>query len=142
MQTKRMKLALVAVLAAGPIMATAGAATAQGMMAASETEFMNSCAVCHGASGRGDGNLVNFLNVKPTDLTKLSANNDGKFPFLEVFQVVDGRTMVSGHGERDMPVWGRRYQDDVGETFGPYGGETAVRARILELVYYIQSIQE
>jgi mono/diheme cytochrome c family protein len=133
---------MVAGLAAGAILGAAGAAAAQGMMAASETEFLNSCAVCHGASGRGDGNLVNFLNVKPTDLTKLSANNDGKFPFLEVFQVVDGRTMVSGHGARDMPVWGRRYQEDIGESYGPYGGENAVRARILELVYYIQSIQE
>jgi len=142
MKTKTIKRVMVAGLAIGAALAVAGSSAAQGMMAASETEFLNSCAVCHGTSGRGDGNLVNFLNVKPTDLTKLSANNDGKFPFLEVFQVVDGRTMVSGHGERDMPVWGRRYQEDIGETYGPYGGETAVRARILELVYYIQSIQE
>ncbi|GAB4362443.1 MAG: cytochrome c [Oricola sp.] len=120
----------------------AGIAAAQGMMAGSETEYMNSCAVCHGASGRGDGNLVSFLTVKPTDLTKLSANNDGKYPFLKVFQIIDGRSMVSGHGERDMPVWGLRYQEDIGETYGPYGGEAAVRARVLELVYYIQSIQE
>lgn len=142
MKTKTMKHTMVAGLAAGAILGAVGSAAAQGMMAASETEFLNSCAVCHGTSGRGDGNLVNFLNVKPTDLTKLTANNDGKFPFLEVFQVIDGRTMVSGHGERDMPVWGRRYQEDIGESYGPYGGETAVRARILELVYYIQSIQE
>ena len=56
-------------------------------MAASSHEFETACAVCHGTSGRGDGNLVQFLNVKPTDLTKLSANNDGVYPFLRVFQV-------------------------------------------------------
>lgn len=133
---------VVAGLATGWALGAAGTAAAQGMMAGAETEYMNSCAVCHGASGRGDGNLVNFLTVKPTDLTKLSANNDGKFPFLEVFQVVDGRTQVGGHGERDMPVWGSRYQEDIGETYGPYGGEAAVRARVLELVYYIQTLQE
>jgi mono/diheme cytochrome c family protein len=114
---------------------------AQEMEAAAQ-EYETACAVCHGISGRGDGNLVQFLNVKPTDLTKLSANNDGVFPFLKVFQIVDGRTLVSGHGERDMPVWGNRYQEEIGETYGPYGGERAVRARVLELVYYIQSIQE
>jgi hypothetical protein len=30
---------------------------------------------------------------------------------------------------------------DVGEKYGPMGGEKAVRGRILELVYYIQMIQ-
>ena len=59
-----------------------------------------------------------------------------------VFQVIDGRALVSGHGARDMPVWGNRYQEDIGNTYGPYGGEQAVRARVLELVYYIQSIQK
>jgi len=142
MKSKRMTRLLVPGLAACALFAGVAASNAQGVMAASETEYLNSCAACHGASGRGDGNLVNFLTVKPTDLTKLSANNDGKYPFLEVFQVIDGRSMVSGHGERDMPVWGRRYQEDIGETYGPYGGEIAVRARVLELVYYIQSIQE
>lgn len=142
MKSRALKRVLVSGLGACGLLAGALSASAQGIMAAAEDEYLNSCAVCHGASGRGDGNLVNFLTVKPTDLTKLSANNDGKFPFLEVFQVIDGRTMVSGHGERDMPVWGRRYQEDIGQAYGPYGGEAAVRARVLELVYYIQTLQE
>jgi mono/diheme cytochrome c family protein len=137
-----MKLVLASALAAGMAVAAGTAASAQGAMAAAEDEYMNSCAVCHGESGRGDGNLVNFLNVKPTDLTKLTANNHGTYPFLEVFQIIDGRSQVSGHGTRDMPIWGRRYQEDMGQAYGPYGGEIAVRARVLELVYYIQSIQQ
>ena len=60
---------------------------------------------------------------------------------MQVFQVIDGRSLVSGHGTREMPIWGRRYQEEVGEKYGPYGGEIAIRARVLELVYYIQSIQ-
>ena len=117
-------------------------ANGQGILQASAVEFQSSCAVCHGETGHGDGNLAAYLTVKPADLTKLTANNHGEFPFLKVFQVIDGRTLVSGHGDRAMPVWGTRYQQDIGETFGPYGGEIAVRARVLDLVYYIQSIQE
>lgn len=128
--------------AAAALIATfaVSAASAQDLEA-TKTEFMNSCAVCHGESGRGDGEFSRVLNVKPADLTKLAEKNNGEFPFLKVFQVIDGRAMVDGHGTRDMPIWGNRYQKDVGDTFGPYGGERAVRARVLELVYYVQSIQ-
>jgi mono/diheme cytochrome c family protein len=97
-------------------------------------EFRNSCASCHGVGGRGDGHLAQFLTVKPTDLTTLAKNNDGVYPFLRVFQIVDGRSQVSGHGERAMPVWGDRYKLENAEAY--------TRARILELVYYIQNIQQ
>lgn len=105
-------------------------------------EYAASCAVCHGEDGRGHGEFSRVLKVPPSDLTTLAKDNDGKFPFLDVFHIVDGRTLVDGHGTRDMPIWGRRYMEEVGEKFGPYGGEIAVRARVLELVHYIHSIQE
>lgn len=105
-------------------------------------EYTISCAVCHGADAKGDGEFARFLTVKPPNLTVLAKGNNGVFPFLKVFQTVDGRTMVGGHGTREMPIWGRRYGEEVGEKFGPYGGEIAVRARVLELVFYLQSIQQ
>ena len=105
-------------------------------------EFRISCVSCHGIGGKGNGPLAKYLTIKPTDLTQLSKNNNGKFPFLKVFHTVDGRQLVSGHGERAMPVWGARYQAEAGVKYGPYGGELAVRARVLELVFYIQAIQE
>jgi mono/diheme cytochrome c family protein len=109
---------------------------------ASAEEFRNSCASCHGEDGKGAGFLVRvFQGIDPGDLTQLSKNNNGTFPFLKVFQVIDGRTQVSAHGDRTMPVWGDRYKVDA-EKLGSYGSEVAVRARVLELVYYIQSIQE
>jgi mono/diheme cytochrome c family protein len=121
---------------------SAGIARAQDMTVSAE-EFHNSCAACHGEDGKGAGFLVRlFAGIDPGDLTQLSKNNQGTFPFLEVFQVIDGRTRVPAHGERTMPVWGDRYQVQVGDKYGPYGSEAAVRARVLELVYYIQSIQE
>jgi len=110
-------------------------------------EYQASCLACHGVGGHGDGPMAEFLTVQPTDLTAISKNNEGIFPLLEVFQVIDGRTMVGAHGIRqtegwEMPVWGSRYAADAESKYGPYGGEAAVRARILELVFYIQSIQQ
>lgn len=107
-----------------------------------KNEFQVSCAICHGDGGRGDGPMATYLNVPPSDLTTLSAKNDGKFPLLKVFQMIDGRAITSAHGTRAMPIWGDRYKAGMGEMYGPYGTETAVRGRILELVYYIQQIQK
>jgi mono/diheme cytochrome c family protein len=105
-------------------------------------EYKASCAACHGEKGDGNGPVADVLKVKPTDLTTLSKRNNGKFPLLRVMEMIDGRGAVPAHGPRTMPVWGRRYVEEAGEKYGPYGSESAVRARILELVYYIQSLQK
>jgi mono/diheme cytochrome c family protein len=134
----RWGLLAVAVVA---LPALAAQAQAQDRYAIAD-EYNVSCLVCHGPRGKGDGPMAPALKQKPTDLTKLEQQNDYKFPFLKVFQVIDGRAVVPAHGTRDMPVWGRRYIEDIGDKYGPYGGEAAVRARVLELVYYVQSLQE
>ena len=108
----------------------------------SADEYRASCQVCHGPGGQGDGPMARLLIVRPADLTTLSKRNDGKFPLLRVFQMIDGRAVVGAHGERTMPVWGQRYSTELGDRYGPYGAEAAVRARILELVYYVQSLQK
>lgn len=113
-------------------------------------EFRASCVSCHGVGGKGDGAMAEFLTPKPADLTVLAKNNEGQYPamktgqypFLRVFQIIDGRTVVSGHGDRAMPVWGRRYKMDEEGKYGPMGSEKVIRGRILELVYYIQQLQE
>jgi len=106
------------------------------------SEYQLSCAGCHGMRGRGNGPMAGSLTKKPTDLTKLEEANDYQFPYLKVFHVIDGRAMLPDHGTRDMPVWGRRYAEDVGDSRGPYGSEVAVRERIEALVQYVQSLQE
>ena len=112
------------------------------VVAAGAAEFRISCAVCHGERARGDGPLAEFLTVKPADLTTLSKQNSGQFPAQEVLDAIDGRTLVRGHGTREMPAWGVRYEADVGKEYGPYGGEAMVKAQIMELVDYLQSIQK
>jgi mono/diheme cytochrome c family protein len=105
-------------------------------------EYRISCASCHGVGGRGDGKLAKFLTPKPSDLTVLARNNGGQYPFLKVFLMIDGRADVEVHGDRAMPVWGNRYRKEAAEEYGPFGGEEVVHGRMLELVYYIQSIQQ
>ena len=106
-----------------------------------EAEFRDSCAVCHGPTGRGDGPLAEELQTRPADLTRLTERNHGEFPYHRVFAVIDGRYIVSGHGERDMPVWGRQFLDDDVKVYGPNGGEIVTTERIHELATYVQSLQ-
>jgi mono/diheme cytochrome c family protein len=120
--------------------------TAAGAGAEEETvgsdEYRISCLSCHGVGGRGDGPLAKFLTIKPTDLTLLAKNNGGEYPYMKVFLMVDGREEVAAHGDRAMPVWGARYRKDIAPSYGPFGGEEIIHGRILELVYYIHSIQQ
>ncbi|MBK8084179.1 MAG: cytochrome c [Devosia sp.] len=104
--------------------------------------FETACAVCHGASGQGDGEFADVLTVRPPDLTKLSAANDGEFPYLKVFQVVDGRTTMRAHGTSAMPIWGDYFTREIGGSAGQFGTELLVRARIVALVDYVQSLQK
>ena len=104
-------------------------------------EFQVSCAVCHGPDGLGNGSMARYLTVKPSDLTQLARNNDGRFPFLEVFKMIDGRLEIAVHGTRAMPIWGDRYKVEAAVKYGPYNTETVVRGRILELVQYLEAIQ-
>jgi mono/diheme cytochrome c family protein len=105
-------------------------------------EFDNSCASCHGSTGKGDGPLVPFLTRSPPDLTQLAKKNGGVLPMSRLYDVIDGAE-VPGHGSRDMPVWGRDYRIKDAEYFmeAPYNAEAHVRARILGLLEYINRIQ-
>lgn len=106
-----------------------------------EAQYMIACAVCHGESALGDGPFASMMNTSVPGLTKLAADNDGEFPWLEVYQIVDGRTGVRGHGG-PMPIWGDRYSASARESFGEYGAEVVTRGRIAVLVDYLKSIQE
>ncbi|MFP1632317.1 c-type cytochrome [Zhengella sp. ZM62] len=105
-----------------------------------DTEYLLSCASCHGAEGKGDGPMAQYMKIAPSDLTQISKNNGGDFPFIRVMEVIDGRGEVAGHGSRDMPVWGDRFtaaSDQDG-----FRRDLAVRLRILELMFFVQSIQQ
>lgn len=100
--------------------------------------FEQYCATCHGRDAKGGGPASGLMTVKPADLTMISKKNDGTFPFWRVYSVIDGREDVKGHGSRDMPIWGAEFRSQAGSS--PVA-QSQVRGRILELVYYLQSIQ-
>jgi len=111
-------------------------------------EYVNSCAVCHGDSGKGDGPIVKSLKTSPTDLTTLQKHNGGVFPFGGVYEIIDGRNAIAAHGSHDMPVWGDRfkaYNAELAELAlrfkTPIDPEAFVRDRILALIRYISSLQ-
>ena len=104
--------------------------------------YETACAVCHGVDARGGGEFADVLNVRPPDLTKLSQANDGVFPFLRVFQTVDGRTSIRAHGTPVMPIWGDTFKTQVGQSAGPMGAELLVRAKIVALVDYLETLQQ
>ena len=130
-------------------MASVAVAQDRGIGAAGAAEYRVSCATCHGEGGGGDGPVAAQLKVKPVDLTQLAKKNHGAFPFLKVFETIDGRLQVKAHGTREMPVWGDRYQVELqqkykagSEVVNKAQIETVIRARILELIYYLQTIQQ
>jgi hypothetical protein len=93
--------------------------------------------------GRGDGHYKPFLTRSPSDLTKLAKANGGVFPYLRVYEVVDGRREVAAHGQRDMPIWGADYlEKSAREAMDvPYDPEMYVRTRITALIDYVYRLQ-
>jgi mono/diheme cytochrome c family protein len=108
-------------------------------------EYDSNCAACHGPKGTGDGPFVDlmYLGKRLPDLTTLAKRNNGVFPTARVYEIIDGRQEIKGHGPRDMPIWGRDYLEKMGDTFAvyPYDPEPIVRVRILALVDYIARLQ-
>jgi mono/diheme cytochrome c family protein len=140
---KKMKYRSLSLVSAIVGLALAAPASAQDIAnVIGEEAFRVSCAVCHGATGDGNGEFADVLTVKPADLTKISAKNDGVFPYLKVFQAVDGRTTLRAHGTAVMPIWGDYFKRQAGESAGPFGAELLARARVVALVDYVESLQK
>jgi mono/diheme cytochrome c family protein len=114
----------------------AASAAAQGTAPMGAYLFRTYCASCHGTSARGDGPLADSMRRRPADLTAIAQRNKGVFPTEQVFQIIDGRTPVKGHGGADMPVWG-----DVFSKSSESGGPEAVKRQIEGLVRYLEGLQ-
>ncbi len=97
------------------------------------------CAVCHGASGKGNGPLAQTTLQKVAYITRLSKNNNGTLPYDYLYKVIDGRETGDAHGPRDMPHWGLLYSDEANPGVTK---EEFVRARITALIAHIATLQE
>jgi mono/diheme cytochrome c family protein len=131
---------LVAILIVSLVSITLAQAQETEVIAGGDLEYQNHCAICHGVDGKGRGIMNKFLTIQPADLTQVSKKNADRFPFWQVYRVIDGREEIRGHGTREMPIWGARFQ---AEAKGSDPGSRAQAAgRILSLVFYLQHIQE
>jgi len=105
---------------------------------AGRTLYVRYCASCHGMDARGAGPAAAALRIPPTDLTRLARANHGAFPAARVTDAIDGRIQIPVHGTREMPIWGERLGDDIGNRDTR---EEVVRGRIWLLVEYLRTLQ-
>ena len=82
---------------------------------------------------------LNLLASKPPDLRRLRKRNKGTFPFWQTYRVIDGRQEVMAHGSRDMPMWGDVF---IRQENGTIADDAHAIGRILQLLYYLESIQQ
>ena len=127
-----------AVLLSGSYLGTSHAGEANDAVTQGRLRYFQSCVICHGEDAKGTGIMAEMLKVKSADLTVLTRNNNGEFPFERVYETIDGRDMPQAHGVRDMPVWGKIWEEET--SCSP--ADTFVRGRILEIILYLRSIQE
>ena len=85
--------------------------------------------------------MAGELKGAPTDLTTLTKNNEGHFPYIQIRKVIDGSLStgsIRAHGSAEMPVWG--------DVFRRQGGDTSkwndAQARIMNIVDYLSTIQK
>jgi len=108
-------------------------------------EFQKNCAACHGIDGTGANSpFLDFMKKSPPDLTMIVKNNGGVYPYKRIFAMIQDPDRNRAHGSSDMPVWGDRYGMEVGKKYGSLDPRYAkeVEARILELVFYLATIQK
>ncbi len=116
---------------------TASTAAAQ----SGKQDYEQYCADCHGSVGKGNGPYVQTLPMHPppSDLTQLTKDNGGKFPFDEVVETIDGRKNIPSHERLEMPFLGATLQKP-GQEFTPES-DAEVKKRIDAMARYVESIQ-
>lgn len=111
-------------------------------ISAGNKTYYRFCSVCHGKNAMGGGPYSENLKISPPDLTKLTTNNNGVFPWIKVYQVIDGKNMSVAHGTSEMPVWGELF--DISNWDKKYieHSDVITRGRIFELLVYLNFIQQ
>ena len=106
---------------------------------AGKTLFQTYCVCCHGPAADGKGPVASTLRQRPADLTTIAKRRGGEVSWGEIAKFIDGRTKITAHGERTMPVWGKRFNDDVANEGLR---EEITRGDLAALISYLKSIQQ
>lgn len=102
--------------------------------------YVQNCVSCHGVDGRGNGPVAASMATPPADLTRIAARRDGVWPLLEVMAILDGYNRNTLPRE-DMPVFESFLDNEMSEFDTGNGVMTLVPTKLIEIVYYLESIQ-
>jgi len=110
-----------------------------GSVAAGKAVYNERCIMCHGPSGRGDGDFADELIKMPADLTVLAMENGGDFPRLRVTQAIDGYAR-GGHFSGAMPEFGPLLVESEMLESGE-GEVTPAPRQLVAVVDYLETLQ-
>lgn len=102
--------------------------------------YAENCAMCHGVSGQGDGDLAQDMAPAPADLTVITREAGGVFPTAQVLSQIDGYTRMQGR-DQIMPEYGALLVGDTVPVQLPDGAYSPVPRPLAALVTYLESIQ-
>jgi mono/diheme cytochrome c family protein len=138
-----MRTAFPALFIVASMLAPVAAQAQQQRVDVGRHEFETYCAVCHAKDGKGSGPFSMLVTKKVPDLTVLQKNNGGVFPFAKTYDIISGEADVTGHGPREMPIWGDHFRDKAMAELGPYSPNipSFVRGRIIALIGHISTLQ-
>lgn len=102
--------------------------------------FMENCAVCHGADGKGDGPMARAMSKPPANLTLITVRNGNSFPRVKVLSTIDGYAKSDINGP-NMPEFGALLEGDLVPLDTGDGVLTPTPRKLVALLEYIESIQ-
>lgn len=97
--------------------------------------YMDYCAVCHGADGKGGGPAATALKTAPPDLTTMAKRYGAKAVALKVDATLRFGTENKAHGTSEMPIWGPLFS-------ATDRNQSAVTMRVSNLAKYVESLQQ
>lgn len=111
------------------------------VISAGAQTYYRFCSVCHGETAKGDGQFSENMKVAPPDLTTLTKSNNGVFPWIHLYSIIDGTNISKAHGSKEMPIWGDLFNLNHWSSSNMENATTIVHGRIFELLLYLNSIQ-
>lgn len=103
--------------------------------------YVDKCSVCHGVSGKGDGELTSEPGTKPPDLTRIAARRDGIWPMLDVMNIIDGYSTRYLPGT-EMPIYDEFLEGNLVTFDTGNGAQQRTPAGLLAIARYLETIQD
>ncbi|MCA0955019.1 c-type cytochrome [Mameliella sediminis] len=102
--------------------------------------FMENCAICHGADGKGNGQMARAMTPPPQNLTLIKVRNGDVFPRAKVMSIIDGYAR-SDRSASWMPEFGELLEGDLVPYDSGDGKPTPTPRKLVALAEYLESIQ-